>query len=220
MIDMIQVICLYNKTNFTKVWSQNECHALVYYLADPGILYSLLSFYWCLDAAELRKLLSRNWIEGLLYAHDKIATRRMSPTSASASASHVGTGAHTLSVTDGTTDVLLERLRNYQEHGNIKIVRIEKTLEPLGATVKVCSVMIYGDWLKMWDLFLNDSTTLVSFYTINFPQLLSFLPRLEWSWLSWYCSCGKNNTRGNGRSKWSFARRRWNTWGQWSWIAW
>ena len=103
----------------------------------------------------------------------------MSPTSASASASHVGTGAHTLSVTDGTTDVLLERLRNYQEHGNIKIVRIEKTLEPLGATVKVCSVMIYGDWLKMWDLFLNDSTTLVSFYTINFPQLLSFLPRLE-----------------------------------------
>ena len=81
--------------------------------------------------------MSRQWIEGLLYAHDKIATRRMSPTSASTSVTHVGAGAHTLSPSDGTTDVLLERLRNYQEHGNIKIVRIEKTLEPLGATVKV-----------------------------------------------------------------------------------
>ena len=93
-----------------------------------------------LDAAELRKLLSRNWIEGLLYAHDKIATRRMSPTSVSASASHVEPVAHSFSVTDGTTDVLLERLKNYQEHGNnIKVVRIEKTMnDNLGATVKVC----------------------------------------------------------------------------------
>ena len=94
------------------------------------------------DASELRKLLSRNWIEGLLYAHDKIATRRMSPTSASASVSHVDSGAHALSVNDGTTDVLLERLKNYQEHGNnIKVVRIEKTIEPLGATVKVSKII-------------------------------------------------------------------------------
>jgi len=87
--------------------------------------------------------LSRNWIEGLLYAHDKIATRRMSPTSVSAS--HVDSGAHALSATnDGTTDVLLERLKNYQEHGNnIKVVRIEKTLEPLGATVKVNANSIF-----------------------------------------------------------------------------
>ena len=86
--------------------------------------------------------MSRNWIEGLLYAHDKIATRRMSPTSVS----HVDSGAHALSVTnDGATDVLLERLKNYQEHGNnIKVVRIEKTLEPLGATVKVNANSIFG----------------------------------------------------------------------------
>ena len=45
-----------------------------------------------------------------------------------------------LAANDGTTDVLLERLKNYQEHGNnIKVVRIEKTIEPLGATVKVIS---------------------------------------------------------------------------------
>ena len=95
------------------------------------------------DASELRKLLSRNWIEGLLYAHDKIATRRMSPTSVSASVSHVDSGAHALSVNDGTTDVLLERLKNYQEHGNnIKVVRIEKTIEPLGATVKVSKAIM------------------------------------------------------------------------------
>ena len=91
----------------------------------------------------MRKLLSRNWIEGLLYAHDKIATRRMSPTSVSASTSQVDSGAHALSVNDGTTDVLLERLKNYQEHGNnIKVVRIEKTIEPLGATVKVSNRLL------------------------------------------------------------------------------
>ena len=68
----------------------------------------------------------------------------MSPTSVSAS--HVDSGAHVLSATnDGTTDVLLERLKNYQEHGNnIKVVRIEKTLEPLGATVKVNTNYIWG----------------------------------------------------------------------------
>ena len=68
------------------------------------------------DAAELRKLLSRNWIEGMLYAHDKIASsRRVSPMEG--------------------TDALLERLSHYAEP-NIKIVRIDKTTEPLGATVK------------------------------------------------------------------------------------
>ena len=64
----------------------------------------------------------------------------MSPTSVSASVSQVDSGAHALAANDGTTDVLLERLKNYQEHGNnIKVVRIEKTIEPLGATVKVIS---------------------------------------------------------------------------------
>ena len=73
-----------------------------------------------------------------MYAHDKIATRRMTPTSASASVSH-GHGAQILTHAEGTTDALLERLSHYAEP-NIKIVRIEKTVEPLGATVKVCSL--------------------------------------------------------------------------------
>ena len=129
MIDMIQVRRLY----FLNSLDQIKCLNRLENIVCTVMLQSFAS-----DASELRKLLSRNWIEGLLYAHDKIATRRMSPTSVSASASQVDSGAHALSVNDGTTDVLLERLKNYQEHGNnIKVVRIEKTIEPLGATVKV-----------------------------------------------------------------------------------
>ena len=60
----------------------------------------------------------------------------MSPTSVSAS--HVDPVSHNMSVTDGAPDPILERLNNYQGHGNnIKVVKIEKTIEPLGATVKV-----------------------------------------------------------------------------------
>ena len=99
-----------------------KCHFKIYFTIE------------FLDAAELRKVLSKNYIEGLLYAHDKIATRRMSPTSISAS--HVDPISHNLSVTDGAT--YLERSKLYSEHGNnIKVVKIEKTIEPLGATVKV-----------------------------------------------------------------------------------
>ena len=112
-------------------------------------MYGIIRIYKChfkiyftikfLDAAELRKVLSKNYIEGLLYAHDKIATRRMSPTSISAS--HVDPVAHNLSVTDGAT--YLERSKLYSEHGNnIKVVKIEKTIEPLGATVKVYTYII------------------------------------------------------------------------------
>ena len=69
----------------------------------------------------------------------------MTPTSASASVSH-GHGAQILTHAEGTTDALLERLSHYAEP-NIKIVRIEKTVEPLGATVKVCSL---SDWQKLF----------------------------------------------------------------------
>jgi hypothetical protein len=70
------------------------------------------------DAAELAKILTRPWLEGLLSAHDKIgAIKSINQFSSNAE------------------DALLERLSHYSEP-NIKIVRIEKTTEPLGATVK------------------------------------------------------------------------------------
>lgn len=71
------------------------------------------------DALELAKILTRPWLEGLLAAHDKIGALK------------------TLDDSEvvNDEDALLERLSHYSEP-NIKIVRIEKTTEPLGATVK------------------------------------------------------------------------------------
>ena len=74
-------------------------------------------------AAELRKLLSRNWVEGLMYAHDKIRS----------GGGGSGRVSKPLSPMD---DSILERLSHYGE-ANVKIVRIDKSsTEPLGATVK------------------------------------------------------------------------------------
>ena len=75
----------------------------------------------------------RNWIEGLMYAHDKVNK-----------AHSVGgvsvRGVQALSPAD---DSILERLSHYGE-ANVKIVRIEKsTTEPLGATVKVCLIYVF-----------------------------------------------------------------------------
>lgn len=70
------------------------------------------------DADELRRLLDKPATEGLLYSHDKIAGLRLA-----------------LDRGPSEEDALLERLSHYSEP-NIKIVRIEKTNEPLGATVK------------------------------------------------------------------------------------
>ncbi len=71
------------------------------------------------DAAELAKILTRPWLEGLLSAHDTINTIRN----------------HGNSNQFNAEEALIERLSHYSEP-NIKIVRIEKTTEPLGATVK------------------------------------------------------------------------------------
>lgn len=73
------------------------------------------------DAAELAKILTRPWIEGLLAAHDKISAFKTSPDPSQ--------------FTPNAEESLIERLSHYSEP-NIKIVRIEKTTEPLGATVK------------------------------------------------------------------------------------
>ena len=70
-------------------------------------------------ASELASILTRPWLEGLLDAHDKISALKSSSNN----------------VTNNAEEALLERLSHYSEP-NIKIVRIEKTTEPLGATVK------------------------------------------------------------------------------------
>ncbi|KAG8178780.1 hypothetical protein JTE90_022410 [Oedothorax gibbosus] len=68
------------------------------------------------EAAELVDILSKFEIEGLVYAHDKIAERQTVPT-----------------ITPD--EELLDRASQYTEE-SVKIVRIDKTNEPLGATVR------------------------------------------------------------------------------------
>lgn len=116
------------------------------------------------DAAELRKLLSRNWIEGLLYAHDKIRGQAEASLEAAAvpgspavnaaamgSQPHLNNGVAVNSLGSSSNNSsfgpvsaatalvqdssLLDRLSQYAEQ-NVRVVRIEKTAEPLGATVR------------------------------------------------------------------------------------
>nr|BBD75286.1 stardust2 protein [Parasteatoda tepidariorum] len=68
------------------------------------------------DAVELVDILSKFEVEGLTYAHDKIAERQAIP-----------------SITPD--EELLDRASQYTEE-SVKIVRIDKTNEPLGATVR------------------------------------------------------------------------------------
>lgn len=68
------------------------------------------------EAAELVDILSKFEVEGLIYAHDKIAERQAVPT-----------------ITPD--EELLDRASQYTEE-SVKIVRIDKTNEPLGATVR------------------------------------------------------------------------------------
>ena len=65
------------------------------------------------------QILDKATVEGLLYTHDRIAGLKMD-------------SGPQFVLED---DALLRRLGNYSEP-NIKIVRIEKTSEPLGATVR------------------------------------------------------------------------------------
>lgn len=66
------------------------------------------------EAAELLDILNKVAVEGLLYAHDRIAEREPLP---------VGSG--TL-----PEEAVLDRVTNYPEE-SVKIVRIDKTNEPL-----------------------------------------------------------------------------------------
>ena len=72
------------------------------------------------EASELAKILTRPWLEGLLTAHDRVSALKVD----------------TITNTDtNEQEAFLERLSHYSEP-NIKIVRMEKSTEPLGATVK------------------------------------------------------------------------------------
>lgn len=76
------------------------------------------------EAAELADLLTRYEIEGLLFAHDSIA-RDCSP------------NRIPLSLPENETSMMQEHPTiNENEDSNIKIIKIEKTNEPLGATVR------------------------------------------------------------------------------------
>lgn len=77
------------------------------------------------EAKELTKLLCKPHLESLLKAHDKIGQRQLAMDSMNSTS--------TEEPDDGAA--LMARLSNYSEP-NIKVVRIEKTNEPLGATVK------------------------------------------------------------------------------------
>lgn len=72
------------------------------------------------EAAELLDILNKVAVEGLLYAHDRIAEREPLP---------VGSG--TL-----PEEAVLDRVTNYPEE-SVKIVRIDKTNEPLVSEVSV-----------------------------------------------------------------------------------
>jgi len=69
------------------------------------------------EAQELASILRKESLEGLLYVHDKLAER------------------YSLLNSLGEDDVILDRVSHYAEP-NIKVVKLEKTSEPLGATVK------------------------------------------------------------------------------------
>uniref|UniRef100_T1IQP9 MAGUK p55 subfamily member 5 n=1 Tax=Strigamia maritima TaxID=126957 RepID=T1IQP9_STRMM len=79
----------------------------------------LNSFHECSlpEATDLVELLNKFEIEGLIYAHDKIAETEL---------------VTAMSTTD---EELLDRVSQYTED-SIKIIRIDKTNEPLGATVR------------------------------------------------------------------------------------
>ncbi|GFG39049.1 hypothetical protein Cfor_01515 [Coptotermes formosanus] len=70
------------------------------------------------DAAELADLLTRYEFEGLLYAHDAIATQ------------------HIANMTAASPPCEDDSSEQFGGEENIKIIKIEKTNEPLGATVR------------------------------------------------------------------------------------
>ncbi|KAK4295450.1 hypothetical protein Pmani_031971 [Petrolisthes manimaculis] len=114
-----KVLAVHNKVQET--WCLNRPPTPVTDNAQELLAESLqeLQEYSMPEAAELLDILNKVAVEGLLYAHDRIAEREPLP---------VGSG--TL-----PEEAVLDRVTNYPEE-SVKIVRIDKTNEPLGATIR------------------------------------------------------------------------------------
>ncbi|XP_069671483.1 protein PALS1-like isoform X2 [Periplaneta americana] len=117
-----RALAVHNKVQ--EVWSQ-ATHSPVSTHAQTLIRDCLETLQPCSlpDAAELADLLTRYEFEGLLYAHDAIATQDI------AIKSPLLVAAGTPSCEDDTSE-------HFVGEDNIKIIKIEKSNEPLGATVR------------------------------------------------------------------------------------
>lgn len=112
-----KVLAVHNKVQET--WCLNRPPTPVTDNAQELLAESLqeLQEYSVPEAAELIDILNKYSMEGLLYAHDRIAEREPLP------------------VGNLPEEEVLDRVTNYPEE-SVKIVRIDKTNEPLGATIR------------------------------------------------------------------------------------
>ncbi|KAK7080497.1 putative MAGUK [Halocaridina rubra] len=112
-----KVLAVHNKVQET--WCLNRPPTPVTDNAQELLAESLqeLQEYSVPEAAELIDILNKYSIEGLLYAHDRIAEREPLP------------------VGNLPEEEVLDRVSHYPED-SVKIVRIDKTNEPLGATIR------------------------------------------------------------------------------------
>nr|XP_045610330.1 uncharacterized protein LOC123765695 isoform X4 [Procambarus clarkii] len=112
-----KVLAVHNKVQET--WCLNRPPTPVTDNAQELLAESLqeLQEYTVPEAAELIDILNKYSVEGLLYAHDRIAEREPLP------------------VGNLPEEEVLDRVTNYPEE-SVKIVRIDKTNEPLGATIR------------------------------------------------------------------------------------
>ncbi|XP_042210007.1 uncharacterized protein LOC121857817 isoform X3 [Homarus americanus] len=112
-----KVLAVHNKVQET--WCLNRPPTPVTDNAQELLVESLqeLQEYTVPEAAELIDILNKYSVEGLLYAHDRIAEREPLP------------------VGNLPEEEVLDRVTNYPEE-SVKIVRIDKTNEPLGATIR------------------------------------------------------------------------------------
>ncbi|RXG71543.1 MAGUK p55 subfamily member 5-A [Armadillidium vulgare] len=119
-----KVLAVHNKVQET--WCLNRPPTPVTFKAQELVAECLeaLNESSSSEALELVQLLSKYPMEGLFYAHDRIADSEPP-------LENVGT-EHSV---DATPEESVERQSNYLED-NVKIVRIDKTNEPLGATIR------------------------------------------------------------------------------------
>ncbi|XP_037773643.1 uncharacterized protein LOC119569640 isoform X3 [Penaeus monodon] len=112
-----KVLAVHNKVQET--WCLNRPPTPVTDNAQALLAESLqeLQEYSVPEAAELIDILNKYSMEGLLYAHDRIAEREPLP------------------VGNLPEEEVLDRVSHYPED-SVKIVRIDKTNEPLGATIR------------------------------------------------------------------------------------